>query len=135
MPTNEERRVIARRLRRLAEKYDGVVSLIVERNLGLISDDRFIAGSVFTSDSVKDLADLIEPEPEITCEWVWGEDWIESSPTGPREPQWANWYLNCGCWDGPEREFEDFDDPHEKPSNDWGYCPRCGAKVVQNGER
>lgn len=69
-------------------------------------------------------------EQERTCEWVWGEEWIESSPAFPRELQWANWYLNCGCWDGQEREFEDFYDPNENPSNGWEYCPMCGAKVV-----
>lgn len=69
-------------------------------------------------------------ETEHTCKWVWGEEWIESSPASPRELQWANWYLDCGCWDGDESEFEDLDDPDKTPKINWKYCPRCGAKVV-----
>lgn len=68
--------------------------------------------------------------PELTCEWIWGEDWCESSTEGPRELHWANWYLDCGCWEGDEDEFCDFDDPEVRPDSDWAFCPRCGAKVV-----
>lgn len=67
MPTDVERREVARGLRRLADKHDGVAGLIVERRLGLESDERFLAGSVFTSESVDRLADLIEPAP--SCEF------------------------------------------------------------------
>ncbi len=35
MTTDEERREAARRLRRVADKYDGVAAFIVERRLGL----------------------------------------------------------------------------------------------------
>lgn len=67
-----------------------------------------------------------------TCEWIWGEEWLESSPQSPRELQWANWYLNCGCWDGSEEEFENLDDPYEKPYTYWQYCPYCGKKVLHS---
>lgn len=36
-------------LRRLAERYDGVVSDLVDVHLGLVPDERFIARSVYTS--------------------------------------------------------------------------------------
>lgn len=68
--------------------------------------------------------------PERTCEWIWGEDWFESSTEGPRELHWANWYLDCGCWEGDEDEFCDFDDPEARPDGGWAFCPNCGAKVV-----
>ena len=61
MPTDDERREVARRLREIADRHDGVAATIVERRLGLESDERFLAGSVFTSKSVGRLADLIEP--------------------------------------------------------------------------
>lgn len=68
MVTDEDRREVAARLRRLADNHDGVAGLIVERRLGLESDERFLAGSVFTSESVRRLADLIEPsEPKVEC--------------------------------------------------------------------
>ena len=62
MATDSERREVARRLHRLADKYDGVAAFIVERYLGLESDDRFLFGSLFTSDSVQRIADLIDPD-------------------------------------------------------------------------
>ncbi len=49
-------------LRRLAERYDGVVSDLVDVHLGLVPDERFIARSVYTSESVSRLADLIDPD-------------------------------------------------------------------------
>lgn len=61
MATDDERREVARRLREIADRHDGVAATIVERRLGLESDERFLAGSVFTSKSVGRLADLIEP--------------------------------------------------------------------------
>lgn len=45
-PTNEERREVAAKLRRLAERHEGVLYL----------------------------ADLVEPEPERTCRDLGGED-------------------------------------------------------------
>lgn len=57
---NDERREVARRLREIADRHDGVAATIIERRLGLESDERFLAGSVFTSKSVGRLADLIE---------------------------------------------------------------------------
>lgn len=140
MPTNDERREVARRLRGNPE--DTLIPHRTGRHHGMgchEAADRFWnmcdrikeAGNydiAFSTASV--LADLIEPEQERTCKWVWGEEWLESSPMGPRELQWANWYLNCGCWDGFEDEFEDLCDPEEKPAGHWKYCPECGAKVV-----
>ena len=68
MATDDERREVARRLREIADRHDGVAATIVERRLGLESDERFLAGSVFTSKSVGRLADLIEPsEPKVRC--------------------------------------------------------------------
>lgn len=48
MTTDDERQSVANALRRLATKYDGIVSVILENQLGLESDDRFVYGSVFT---------------------------------------------------------------------------------------
>lgn len=73
MPTNDERREVSAALRRLAKRHDGVVSDIVGKQLGLVPDERFIACSVYTSESVSRLADLIEPE-ERTCHLVEDED-------------------------------------------------------------
>ena len=31
---------------------------------------------------------------------------------------------------GWDRELHDFDDPCEPP-REWDYCPRCGARVIE----
>lgn len=49
-PTNEERREVAAKLRRLAERHEGVPWFLIEKYLGLVSDEGFVAGSVFTSE-------------------------------------------------------------------------------------
>lgn len=59
--SDSKRREVAAKLRRLASKHDGVVSDLVGKHLGLVPDDRYIARSVYTSDSVSQLADLICP--------------------------------------------------------------------------
>ena len=78
MPTDDERREVARRLREIADRHDGVAATIVERRLGLESDERFLAGSVFTSKSVGRLADLVEPgcdrdTPQKVAEEMFGK--------------------------------------------------------------
>ena len=64
---------------------------------------------------------------ERTCRWVWVESWRDDE--AGRECDYANWALDCGCWDGWDRELHDFDDPCEPP-REWNFCPRCGARVV-----
>ena len=66
MTTDSERREVARKLRRLAEKHDGVACPLVEKHLGLVGDDRFLGSSVYTSASVLHVAELIEPEHGYT---------------------------------------------------------------------
>ena len=68
---------------------------------------------------------------ERTCRWVWIESWTDNELG--RECDYANWALDCGCWDGWERELHDFDDPCEPP-REWDYCPRCGAKIAKEEE-
>lgn len=61
-PTDNERRKIAKKLRELTEEYDFVVCLSGKSYLDLVSDERFIGGNVYTSESVAHLADILEPE-------------------------------------------------------------------------
>lgn len=119
-PTDEERREVARRLRDNAdESQKWVVPWAVFND----ADEH---GDIELNNR---LADLIEPEPKHYCRWIWGEEWLESTPENPRELQWANWYPDCGCWDGCEPELAKFDDPDDELIK-WEYCPHCGAKVV-----
>lgn len=109
MPTNDERREVAARLREIDEDVWSRFS--VEAN-----DIRKAIGlSFFQRDStVQRLADLIEPEPERTCRNV------------TDDPK-AN-YFKC---DACDCEITDYEDYKVWISGTWNYCPNCGAKVVE----
>lgn len=119
-PTDEERRAVAKRLRNNADQNRRWVVPWA------VFNDADEHGDIEVHNR---LADLIEPEPKRYCRWIWGEEWLESTPENPRELQWANWYPDCGCWDGCEPELAKFDDPDDEPIK-WEYCPHCGRKVV-----
>lgn len=108
MPTNEERREIARNLREAKARCE-------ERGYPWMCDD-LILSLGYTHDyeagnEIFDLlADLIEPEPERTCRNVSKDDHeFECSECG----EWLD-IANVMSW------------MHMKPN----YCPNCGAKVV-----
>ena len=124
MPTNEERRRVADRLRILAGHRE-VDKELVEDVLGLYMGE-CVDG--YDPVSVVHVADLIEPEPERTCKWIWHEEWDDTP--GGRECVCANWELDCGCWDWLDEELSCFDNIESSPNNGWKVCPRCGAKEV-----
>ena len=116
MPTNEERREVARNIRNAdltkhASYYEEVkgwdhvraTRFVLVSNLGsAIGTDK----AIFSIDDLKiRLADLIEPEPERTCNRVKLYD------TG------GVWYEGCSkC----RNQLDDYD----------VYCSKCGAKVL-----
>lgn len=61
MVTDDERRMVAGRLRGLTDSGNGVIWFMLERNLGLVPDPNFLHGSVLKNESVVHLANLIEP--------------------------------------------------------------------------
>lgn len=107
MPTNDERRQVAARLRELIKQY------------GMPNGERFYELLDRTLDDPSGyhsyvsvtlyLADLIEPEPERTCQVIARHD-------GPNVYEHE---LSCGhscewVWDGPP-----------------AFCPACGSKVIE----
>lgn len=115
MPTNEERREVARNIRNAdltkhASYYEEVkgwdhvraTRFVLVSNLGsAIGIDK----AIFSIDDLKiRLADLIEPEPERTCQMV--DNGCEL------------------CCSECDRRHEYDDEPE--------YCMGCGAKVVEN---
>lgn len=109
MPTNEERRKVAARLRKTEPSSIGTIFDAI-RNIGLCVNP---GGGSFRTLALE-LADLIEPE-ERTCEAE--QDW-DAMEDGV--PDCRIWRCSCGeafpYWRGVEPSF----------------CTECGAKVVKN---
>lgn len=114
MPTDDERRAVARRLRRSRSEWSGM-------GWRLWLGPKFCA--VVLSDGNRDeledaahrLADLIEPQPERTCE-------VESSHEHESDGcySWFEYELSCGHQVKSDCQL---------PPN---YCPECGKKVEYN---
>lgn len=125
MPTNEERRAMAARLRELdaaedssgGEFYDCVE---VEEAIGLLIDPD---GAWYEADGVRHLADLLEPGPERTCT-------MDKSEFADFAPEYKGLYSCPKC--GEETAVlacvnEDGDMEWVKPR----FCGFCRAKVVE----
>ena len=106
----EERREVAKRLRGIEAVQFDEGELVdcgeVEAELGLASDD----GAWYRLEDVMRLADLIEPAPERTC---------MPDHTAAYEPGVEEIPVCSEC--GRQMFLEDDD----------AYCPRCGAKVIE----
>lgn len=112
MPTNEERRDVAKELRYTAS-----------HSLNGYSFQRSVEGTVFGiigdrpwRETMTRLADLIEPEPERTCTFSEYQTGDEHFPT----------CSECGY----EAAREECDDYVGVLYYEKRYCPNCGAKVI-----
>lgn len=132
MPTNEERRKAAQKLRNSDIERHQLNPMVSHATVTICGSSIVCIDEESLRMALDYLADLIEPEPERTCKWVWHEEW-EDTPGG-RECVCANWELDCGCWDWSDEELSSFDNIESKPNNGWKVCPRCGAKVVEQRE-
>ena len=106
MPTNEERREVARKLRYIGEHGGpewGTAACCIAECIG--EDNYPLWGG--SSPLFTKLAYLIEPEPERTCRKVPGR-----MRYGERKPKCSN----CGYSLGDPR---------------WFYCPKCGGKIEE----
>lgn len=120
MPTNEERREVAAMLRMLAD--DNNVTATPSFNHTLFSalggeppapPSKPTLGDLEAYDKalLYRLADLIEPEPERTCEF-------DSQACGKRRCN------RCGAFVSVDSVWDCFSCIPAK------YCPNCGAKVI-----
>lgn len=111
MITNKNRKNIAENLKSFANEKTGVSDGIVDNILGLKHESR--GSDIFTSESVMQLAKIIEPEPERTCKIIHRNDFQKALG------EHSIWY-ECGFGimiaDGTQEPI---------------YCPGCGAKVVE----
>lgn len=133
MPTKEERREAARKLRETSKEV-GEGALLwyhISRALGV---DLTIGGEA----AANVLAELIEPEPERTChfepdvtEIKYDENDNEIETGEPAEDCSAFECSECGypmLYD-PDIGWFDYCEPY-KPH--FKYCPNCGAKVIHD---
>ena len=117
MPTNEERREVAERLRALAAANPG--GLGMTRVQAVLGESQRILGTrglKSVAHVIERHADLIEPEPERTCR-------MEHDPV-------YLYYVCTSC--GVRHGMETYCARHAdglvflKP---YRYCPECGARV------
>ena len=113
MPTNDERREVAERLRKieLVKLPDtGEEMKAIHEAVGC-----WFGQDHFSEEWTDRLADLIEPEPERTCEWCQDED--------------GNWHTNCG-------DIFVLCNCESLENNNIVYCFKCGGviEVVEYGD-
>lgn len=124
MPTDDERREVAKKLRELGvyEGYDGEIydRAEVEDAFGLVTDD----GAWYEGNGVQHLADLIEPVPKRTCQMVE----VETGELADyRDTDEVIFHCtSCHAERGVFSYDVDGNVYTERPE----YCPKCGAKVV-----
>lgn len=107
MPTNEERREVAEQIRKIIEDRYSFTALNVADAIGVeevIFDNRY----AFDEACWLLLADLIEPEPRLKCEWHQDENGL--------------YHTSCG------EIYETIAGTREE--NGIMFCPYCGREVV-----
>lgn len=108
MPTNEYRREVAQRLREIEPAKAGYIEWWkIASTLSLVEIDHWFGWEKFKRESVLRLADLIDPEPERTCDDV-------STEYGEFECS------RCGC-KITDTSCVDYGGIH--------FCPDCGSMV------
>lgn len=118
--STDERREVARRLREAASYYETMERDVdfypVESALGL----KPAGETAYAPESVRSLADLIEPEPERTCRNLSDNGWFTCSECGAYGAAYGSSYV-----DGDGKRWYTTANPPQL-----NYCPSCGAKVV-----
>lgn len=125
MPTNEERREVARKLRETSD----AIRYWLDTNLYWYVVMECVYGDVEIHDDnelLYRLADLIEPEPERTCNVIFRSHELSQTQTALVKS-----CSGCGFEFGTEIK-NTF--PFEVTINSIyipNYCPNCGAKVIE----
>lgn len=109
MPTNEERREVAEEIRQMMLDGYNFTATNTAEVIGVYESD-YDDPYLFDNDCWQRLADLIEPEPERTCE-ILHDDNLSEQYGGPM--------ARCSyCWAALPEEF----------IGPYYYCPCCGSK-------
>lgn len=117
MPTNEERRKVAQKLRNSDIERHQLNPMVSHATVTICGSSIVCIDEESLRMALDYLADLIEPEPERTCRATSCRDY----------PDWGSVAYTCSeC--GEILVCFDFEQDPPKPI---GYCPNCGAKVVE----
>ena len=137
MPTNEERREVAEKIRKMVEDRYNFTALNVADVIGVeevVFDDRY----AFDEACWLRLVDLIEPEPERTCHIVHGKCFHPQDEDRCLDKD--NEFFGFDYWQDCEfygcRRLKAgcsecgavFKGGYLTKNN---YCPNCGARVVE----
>lgn len=124
MPTNNERRELARRLRDISDGVDEVSEIEIMEALDIESTSR----NGYSAADVRRVAGFIEPEPERTCHDVtpWGDFFTCSECNGQvmlrPDVRWPD--------DGKILRTPTLIDGEGLGMRYPRFCSNCGAKVV-----
>lgn len=118
MPTNEERRKLAERLRAVTDEELRFCS-IEEIVYGCLANQNCLDsdGNIDEYLALQAIADLIEQEQERTCR-IKQHRCTNCDKEINERAYFAKVVLNDGCWTAESRTAN--------------YCPCCGAKVVSD---
>lgn len=137
MPTNEERREIAKSIRKIARRgFLGITyfsSLSIESLFNLEVEGSFLGVNYYTKSSAMRMADLIEPEPERTCKFVHHECRHpgEKDPCGKyQDCEWSCAKDSLYCSSCDKCVAVSFAE-HLKVKK-YSFCPYCDDKVVND---
>ena len=114
MPTNDERREVAARLR----NYENLRESFRESPIGAFLDAMGV-GYLDWKGVCNRLADLIEPEHERTCRNVY-ESKVDQML------QCNNGFMCSECGEKVE------DEEHCHVKGTWNFCPKCGARIIKD---
>lgn len=111
MPTNEKRREVAAKLRKYGgKKYPNFNLAYLFAAMGVNLLDA-MEHKIADAELYEKLADLIEPEPERTCRF---------KPSTNCEHYGKPECSECGWYDASPGNDSDY----------FGYCPCCGARIL-----
>lgn len=130
MVTNEERREVAKKLRKLAGTYVTLGDLQEAFGIDLTSPDVDIERD---EKNLNRLADLIEPEPERTCKFIHHEcrHPNEKDPCGKyQDCEWSCAKDSFYCSSCDKRVAVSF--AEQLKVKKYSFCPYCDAKVVES---
>lgn len=141
MPTYDEKREVARKLRKNADDHENM-PLILNVAFTCFDFNGHSEKTVTAREAAHKIADLIEPEPELTCrnlaDTKYGEmpegfdhdlEWWYMSAT-PRELGTCFLCSNCGA---EVCDSENYSSGMyvDGASAEFKRCPNCEAKVVE----